>query len=122
MRHHLRRQQRLYVRPPSSLAPTSPAHSPRHSYQLAAVNPGIDSVCHNLTPGTALCLGTSGEDCTSTHVVTSGESCDSIMSTYSINATMFWGNNPQISEACDNVYTGEVRTSHLFARPHTSIY
>ena len=72
------------------------------------MNPGIDSICHNLTPGEVLCLGTEGEDCTTTHVVASGDSCDGLMSTYAINATLLYNNNPQIDSACDNIYTGEV--------------
>ena len=52
----------------------------RRSYQLAAVNPGIDSVCHNLEVGSTLCLGTEGEDCNTTHVVESGDSCQDLQS------------------------------------------
>ena len=87
-----------------------------HSYQLAAVNPGIDSRCDNLEPGEDLCLGYVGSDCTTTHVVTSGETCDEVAQTYSMNTTVLYQNNPQLDVDCDNMYIGEVcfyrNTSH----------
>lgn len=88
---------------------TQPPRS--YSYQLAAVNSDIDSLCDNLEPGEVICLGTSGEDCTTTHVVAADDTCDSITSTYAINSTMLFANNPQIDAACDNIYIGEVRLS-----------
>ncbi|RPD63148.1 hypothetical protein L226DRAFT_564456 [Lentinus tigrinus ALCF2SS1-7] len=78
------------------------------THQLSAVNPGIDSVCHNLEPGSVLCLGTEGEDCTTTHVVESGDSCGGIQSVYGINSTVLYANNPQLDAECSNLYTGEV--------------
>ncbi|TFK88588.1 carbohydrate-binding module family 50 protein, partial [Polyporus arcularius HHB13444] len=91
------------------------------TYQLSTVNPGIDAVCHNLNPGSTLCLGTDGEDCTTTHVVTSGESCDGIQSVYGINSTMLFTNNPQLHADCSNLYTGEVlcvaNAAHVVAAP-----
>ena len=48
------------------------------TYQLSAVNSGIDAVCHNLEVGSTLCLDTEDEDCTTTHVVESGDSCQDL--------------------------------------------
>lgn len=81
---------------------------PSYSYQLAAVNPSIDNLCHNLEVGQNLCLGTEGEDCTSTHVVETNDTCDSLYNTYSINSTILFNNNPQLNSVCDNMYMGEV--------------
>lgn len=73
------------------------------------MNPGIDAVCHNLEVGSTLCLGTEGEDCSTTHVVESGDSCQGLQSTYGINSTILYSNNPQLDADCNNLYTGEVR-------------
>jgi len=78
------------------------------TYQLATVNPGIDARCDDLTPGEQLCLGYVGSDCTTTHVVTAGESCDGLASVYSMNTTVLMDNNPQVDADCANLYTGEV--------------
>ncbi|KAI0724351.1 hypothetical protein C8T65DRAFT_563357 [Cerioporus squamosus] len=78
------------------------------TYQLSAVNPGIDAVCHNLEVGSTLCLGTEGEDCNTTHVVAAGEDCDGIQSVYGINSTLLFTNNPQLHADCSNLYSGEV--------------
>ncbi|KAH9890901.1 hypothetical protein C8Q73DRAFT_746987 [Cubamyces lactineus] len=79
------------------------------TYQLAIVNAGsIDSGCDNLQPGQVLCLGTEGEDCSTTHVVQTDDTCDGITANYNINATMLYANNPQIDSECGNLYIGEV--------------
>jgi len=79
------------------------------TYQLAIVNSGIiDSNCTNLQPGSTLCLGWAGEDCDTTYVVQAQDTCDAITAAYGINATLLYGNNPQIDSACDNIYVGEV--------------
>ncbi|KAI0757211.1 hypothetical protein C8Q80DRAFT_84122 [Daedaleopsis nitida] len=78
------------------------------TYQLAAVNPDIDDLCNNLQVNQVLCLGTEGEDCTTTHIVQTGESCEAITGTYGINSTMLNHNNPQLDAECDNLYVGEV--------------
>jgi len=79
------------------------------TYQLAAVNVGvIDSTCDNLTPGQNLCLGTTGEDCTTTHVIQNTDTCDSILAQFNLNSTILAQNNPNIDSACDNLYPGEV--------------
>ena len=78
------------------------------------MNPDIDDLCHNLQVGQVLCLGTKDEDCTTTRVVESGDSCDSIMQAASINSTVLYHNNPQLDADCTNLYVGEVRISAFF--------
>ena len=81
---------------------------PCRSYQLAVVNPKINAECNNLQIGDTLCLGLSGQDCSSTYVVKPNDTCDLITSSQSVNATMLWANNPQINADCTNIYVGEV--------------
>jgi len=77
------------------------------TYQLAAVNSGIiDPECDNLPIGGQLCLGTTGEDCTDIYVVQDNDTCTSIQTQYALNSTILVQNNPNIDEACDNLYTG----------------
>jgi len=78
------------------------------TYQLATVNSGIDSRCDNLTPGENLCLGYTGQDCTTTYVVKANDTCELITSAYSVNSTILYGNNPQINADCTNIYIGEL--------------
>jgi len=79
------------------------------TYQLAAVNVDIiDSTCSNLLPGENLCLGTTGEDCTQTYVITETDTCETIQTAYNLNSTILLQNNPQIDSDCDNLYEGEV--------------
>ncbi|KAK7689485.1 hypothetical protein QCA50_007277 [Cerrena zonata] len=79
------------------------------TYQLAVVNNGkIDKTCSNLQIGDQICLGATGSDCKNTHVVKAGDSCEAVAQTYSVNATMFNVNNPQLTPECDNLYIGEV--------------
>jgi len=78
------------------------------TYQLAVVNPGINSDCTNLLPGQTLCLGTSGKDCTTTYVVKPNDDCDMVSSAYNINTTVLSHNNPQLNADCSNLYIGEV--------------
>jgi LysM domain len=88
--------------------------SRRVSYQLAAINyPKIDSTCSNLEPGSTLCLGYAGEDCTATYVVVAGDICDEIVARHNINTTILYENNPQINKDCTNIYDGEVRIQCL---------
>ncbi|KZT64809.1 carbohydrate-binding module family 50 protein, partial [Daedalea quercina L-15889] len=83
------------------------------TYQLATVNPGIDTHCDNLTPGEQLCLGYVGSDCTDTYVVQANETCDDVASAYSMNSTVLLNNNPNIDADCSNMYIGEVRSIPL---------
>jgi len=79
------------------------------TYQLAVVNSGtVNQECTNLAIGQTLCLGNANEDCQTTHVVQDGDICNDIMTTYGINATMLYTNNPNINEGCTNIYPGEV--------------
>ncbi|KAF8874425.1 hypothetical protein BD779DRAFT_1664253 [Infundibulicybe gibba] len=79
------------------------------TYQLAVINAGIiDPKCSNLVPNKSICLGYSGEDCTTTYVVKPDDSCDLINSKHGINSTILYMNNPQINQACTNIYVGEV--------------
>ncbi|OCH85664.1 hypothetical protein OBBRIDRAFT_762658 [Obba rivulosa] len=78
------------------------------TYQLAVANPSIDSACNNLQSGQSLCLGYEGEDCSTTHVVKLGDTCDDIAQTYGFNATVLNNLNPQLDAQCDNLYVGEV--------------
>lgn len=78
------------------------------TYQLAVVNPEINHDCTNLLPGQQLCLGHSGEDCTTTYVVKLNDDCNIVSSAYNINATVLSHNNPQLNADCSNMYIGEV--------------
>ncbi|KAH9073113.1 hypothetical protein EDB83DRAFT_2360945 [Lactarius deliciosus] len=77
------------------------------TYQLAVVNPGINHDCTNLLPGQKLCLGHSGNDCTTTYVVKANDDCNIVSSAYNINATVLSHNNPQLNADCSNMYIGE---------------
>lgn len=79
-------------------------------FQLWAVNyPNIDANCDNLTPGTTICLGWPGVDCTTNYVVQLGDTCDGVASQWGINTTILYANNPQLDQNyCDNLYVGEV--------------
>lgn len=89
------------------------------SYQLAVVNHGvIDSTCSNLQPGGEICLGTAGEDCSTTYVVKDNDTCDGINSAHGLNSTILYLNNPQINQACDNIYIGEVSIVTAFIFRH----
>jgi len=79
------------------------------TYQLAVVNNiNVDAQCNNLAPGENLCLGWSGDDCTTTYVVQPNDDCDIITSMANINETILYMNNPQINSDCTNIYIGEV--------------
>ncbi|TIA88383.1 hypothetical protein E3P99_02664 [Wallemia hederae] len=83
------------------------------TYQLAANNfDKINEDCTNLQAGEQLCLGWPGSDCTETYVVKENDTCDSIAYHNQINTTVLWLNNPQIDEACGNVYVDEVLCVH----------
>lgn len=79
------------------------------TFQLAALNADkIDALCQHMQIGENLCLGTEGQDCTSVHVVSSGDSCATIQQTYQINSTILMSNNPNVDDECDNLYSGLV--------------
>lgn len=88
------------------------------TYQLAVVNPKIDGGCDNLQIGDTLCLGLTGQDCTTTYVVQPNDDCDIITSNHGVNSTMLYANNPQINPDCTNLYVGEVLcAAGTFAAP-----
>ena len=60
-------------------------------------------------PGQTLCVGTSGQDCTTTYVVQPNDDCDIVASNNNINTTVLYVNNPQLNTDCSNMYIGEVR-------------
>ncbi|KAF8513317.1 hypothetical protein BU17DRAFT_53326 [Hysterangium stoloniferum] len=78
------------------------------TFQLAVVNPSINSRCTNLMPGQQLCLGTLGKDCTAVHIVQEGDTCNIITSNYGLNASMLVTNNPIINSECTDIYIGQV--------------
>lgn len=82
----------------------------RNSYQLYVNNiQSVNAECSNLTPGQSLCLGTSGEDCTTTYIVKPDDTCELITNAAGINGTILSLNNPQIDKECSNIYIGQVR-------------
>ncbi|KAI5119546.1 hypothetical protein M0805_008532 [Coniferiporia weirii] len=78
------------------------------TYQLAAINSQINNDCSNLVSNEVICLGTVGEDCATTYVVKTQDTCDDIAGAFGINTTMLWTNNPNIDSECGNIYVGEV--------------
>jgi len=80
------------------------------TYQLAAVNSNsVDSSCSNLIPGASLCLAeNAAEDCQTTYVVLPEDTCFDVSQKNALNLTILYLNNPQINEACSNIYDGEV--------------
>ncbi|KAG2030768.1 hypothetical protein BDR03DRAFT_160242 [Suillus americanus] len=79
------------------------------TYQLATVNSGIiDPGCDNLFIGEVICLGISGQDCNVTHVIQSGDTCQSVANAASIPINTLLANNPNVNTNCTNVYPGEV--------------
>ncbi|CAE6443538.1 hypothetical protein ACGC1H_006097 [Rhizoctonia solani] len=79
------------------------------TYQLSTVNADkINDACTNLEIGQVLCLGTKGQDCTTTYNVVKDDTCDKIIMSAGINATMLYTNNPQIDEYCSNILIGQV--------------
>lgn len=78
------------------------------TFQLAHVNTQINSDCSNLVEGETLCLGVTGEDCQTIHVVASGDLCTTIAASANITTSTLQSNNPNIDAECTNIYIGEV--------------
>ncbi|KAI9567526.1 hypothetical protein HD554DRAFT_2205474 [Boletus coccyginus] len=79
------------------------------TYQLATVNAGIiDANCANLQAGEVICLGITGQDCTTTYVMQSGNTCIGIADTYKIAESTLLANNPNVNQNCTNIYPDEV--------------
>ena len=72
---------------------------------------------HLPTASQALCLGITGQDCTSVHVVTSTDTCVSIADAAGTNFSTVLANNPNVNSDCSNIYPGEVRDSEVLSLP-----
>ncbi|KAH0835918.1 hypothetical protein J3R83DRAFT_9814 [Lanmaoa asiatica] len=84
------------------------------TYQLAAVNTGvIDPACDNLQVGEVICLGLTGQDCETTYVAQSGDTCVGIAGAYNIPENTLLTNNPNLNQNCTNLYPAEVKPSHI---------
>jgi len=79
------------------------------TFQLAKVNEGvIDPDCDNLFVGETICLGITGQDCTATHEVVTGDNCFGIAQSAGISESVLLENNPNVDASCDNIYPDEV--------------
>lgn len=100
---------RSYTVQPGDWCDTISANKNVSTYQLAVTNiDKIDKTCSNLIPGDSLCLGFTGQDCTTTYIIQANDRCDVIAANHGLNTTMLFLNNPQINADCDNIYVGEV--------------
>ncbi|KAG8990271.1 hypothetical protein FRB94_013502 [Tulasnella sp. JGI-2019a] len=79
------------------------------TYQLAYANQDtINDCCTNLQVGQTICLAPkTGPDCTSIHVVSDEDTCESISTSTGTNTTMLIANNPQLDAGC-SLYPGQV--------------
>ena len=66
-------------------------------------------------PVQVLCLGITGQDCTTTYVVQTGNNCVGIADTYSITQTTLLANNPNVNQNCTNLYPDEVNALLVIA-------
>ncbi|EKM49222.1 uncharacterized protein PHACADRAFT_201893 [Phanerochaete carnosa HHB-10118-sp] len=98
--------------PPTSTSP--------REYQLALVNPQIDAGCDNLGEGEPLCLGITGQDCTMTYVIQTGDNCDLITTNENVARSTLLANNPNVNSDCSNIYPGEVLCTANTVVPYTS--
>ncbi|TFY80179.1 hypothetical protein EWM64_g3837 [Hericium alpestre] len=90
------------------------------TFQLQYVNNNtVDAACDNLFAGEVLCLGLQGEDCTTTFVVGSTDTCATITTAYNISLATVLANNPNVNSVCSNIYPGEVLcvASQVFQYP-----
>ncbi|KAI0700452.1 hypothetical protein BC835DRAFT_1412046 [Cytidiella melzeri] len=79
------------------------------TFQLALANKAtIDPLCDNLFPGEVICLGLTGQDCTTVYEVVSGDSCATIAQGADIQVATLLANNRNVDNACDNIYPDEV--------------
>ncbi|KAF8556044.1 hypothetical protein OG21DRAFT_1483386 [Imleria badia] len=79
------------------------------TYQLAAVNTGIiDPNCDNLYVGEVICLGITGQDCSTTYVVQYNDTCVGIAGVHNISENTLLKNNPNLNQICTNLYPDEV--------------
>ena len=84
-----------------------------------SMNPELTSTCTNLVIGDAYCIGTSNTtsttgppsnlasgslaNCTKYDTVVSGQSCTTIVATYSITLSDFFRWNPEVNTTCTNI-------------------
>ncbi|EGN92962.1 hypothetical protein SERLA73DRAFT_98526 [Serpula lacrymans var. lacrymans S7.3] len=79
------------------------------TYQLSAVNAGvINTDCSNLAEGEVICLGLTGQDCNTTFVMQSGDTCSTIAAGAGIPISTLLTNNPNVNPICNDLYPGEV--------------
>ncbi|KAF8556072.1 hypothetical protein OG21DRAFT_1409818 [Imleria badia] len=79
------------------------------TYQLAAVNTGIiDPNCDNLYVGEVICLGITGQDCSTTYIAQYGDTCIGIAGAYNISESTLLTNNPNLNQICTSLYPDEV--------------
>ena len=55
-----------------------------------------------------ICLGLTGQDCQTTYVVQSGDTCAGIAGNYNITQSTLLDNNPNLNQICTNLYPNEV--------------
>ncbi|GJE97978.1 LysM peptidoglycan-binding domain-containing protein [Phanerochaete sordida] len=89
------------------------------TYQLPHVNPQIDAACDNLGEGEPLCLGITGQDCTTTYVIKDGDYCALIAEDNNVDLSTLLANNPNIDSECSNIYPGEVLCTATTVVPYT---
>lgn len=90
------------------------------TYQLAHVNPQIDAACDNLGEGEPLCLGITGQDCSTTYIVQDGDYCALIAENNDVDLSTLLANNPNVDDECSNIYLGEVLCTANTVIPYTS--
>ncbi|KIP07340.1 hypothetical protein PHLGIDRAFT_424268 [Phlebiopsis gigantea 11061_1 CR5-6] len=90
------------------------------TYQLSHVNTNIDAACDNLAEGEPLCLGITGQDCTDTYVVQSGDNCIAIAQSEGTTDALILQNNPNVDSLCSNIYAGEVLCVTNVAIPYSN--
>lgn len=79
------------------------------TYQLAIVNNGtINPYCDNLYPDEVICLGIAGQDCSTTYVMQSGDTCYTIAVGAGTTVATLLANNPNVNADCTNIYPSEV--------------
>jgi len=81
------------------------------TYQFEHVNNAtVDAACDNLKAGERMCLGIKGQDCTTTYVVQTGDTCDDIVACTGVDKSILLANNPNIdiNGGCDLIAADEV--------------
>ena len=68
---------------------------------------GTKRITHGSTVQT-ICLGVTGQDCQTIHVVAEGDFCASIADVAGIDVSTLLANNPNVNSDCSNIGIGEV--------------